>query len=99
MLESPETGFAASRVKIDTGIVEGMAELDQPIQRLQQAEIVLPVRVVDGIHDRDNSAALLQRAAGFVEQNLLLQFRVVEDVTLGGFTGLRRVYYCKRAPS
>lgn len=45
-LEAAEAGFAAPTDEVGGGVVEGVAELDQHVQRHQQARHILPPRVV-----------------------------------------------------
>ena len=63
-LEPLESRFPAPGLKVRARIIEGVAELDQHVERHQQPEKVLAPRVVDERLDRYKSAARLQSLYG-----------------------------------
>src|SRR6185295_7386931 len=56
-LETLEADLTAPLAEIGAGIVERVAEFDQHVQRHEQAEDVLPARVVDQSFEGDQRAA------------------------------------------
>ena len=79
-LEAREARRAAPLAEVRARVVKGIAEFDEHVQRHEQAEDILPPRVVDQRLDRDQRAADGQRiVSGADELFLFLQIPVVED--------------------
>ena len=79
-LEAFEADFAAPFAEIRAGVIEGVAELDEHVQRHQQALDVLAPGVVDERFDGHERAAGRQRVVGGADEvHLLLQIPVVQN--------------------
>src|SRR6266853_6756752 len=63
-LEAFEAGVLAPAAEIRAGIIEGVAEFDEHVQRHQQAEDVFAARVVDEGFDGDQGASGGQGVVG-----------------------------------
>src|SRR5207248_3442604 len=82
--EVSEADFRAPPAKIRRGIVKGIAELNQHVQRHQQSEDVLATSIVNKGFDGYESAVGCQGIVGRANQMyLLLEIPVVENHTHG----------------
>ena len=76
----PEACLLAPSGKVGAREVERIAELDQHVERHEEAERVFAAGVVDEVFDDDVRPALWQRVVGRLDQLLLpLEVPVVED--------------------
>ena len=81
---------SAPAIEIGTGEVECVPELDQHVERHQQAERVLAPRVVDDVlHDCERSARRKRVIRCFYEMHLLLEIPIVKDHSHRHDVGLR----------
>src|SRR4051794_25269868 len=60
-LDLAEPGVAAPACEVGAGVVEGVAELDQHVQRHHQSKHVLAPLVVDQVLDSDQGTAVRER--------------------------------------